>query len=169
MRFFLPSPIALISAVLLYGLLLGCGAVSVAALPYLFDLLRTAPHLAMLGLLGLAVLPGLVIVVVHHLGSDRLTQLERLTASRKPQPLPTVESWSAGAHGWLVLYGSSLLTSLVMLVFDPPKLEPESFDVQSMVMRLAAVHLASLETLVWILVATTFFEIHRRAHRRPMV
>lgn len=162
MKPFIPSPISAISAALLYALLLGFSAMAGLVLPVLFELLRSWPHLAMLGFLGFATLPGTVIVVAHHLGSDRLDQLERLTASKRRGLLPGVESWSAGAHGWLVLYGTSVLTSIVMLVINPPELEPETFSVARMVTGLMTTHAMSVHTLVWILFATMFFELQRR-------
>ncbi len=169
MRSFLPSPSALISAALLYALLLGSGALAAVVVPSLVELLPTSPHLAMLGVLGLVLSPGLVIVVVHHASNGKLEQLERRTPSAARGFLPDVPSVSAGAHGWLVLYGSSLLTTVIMLVVQPPELEPETFGAMALVSRLTGAHAASAQTAVWIAVAATFFELQRRVHDRKSV
>jgi hypothetical protein len=77
-----------------------------------------------------------------------------------------VESWSAGAHGWLVLYGTSVLASLVMLVIDPPKLEPESFQITRVIAGVLAKDAGSAHAVLWILIATGFYELDRRGRRR---
>lgn len=159
----LPSPISFVCGALLFALLTAFGTVAAMVAPLLIELLRTAPHLAMLGFLALVVSPGVAITVAHHVGAGKLDALEKLTASRRRGALPDLESWAAGAHGWLVMYGTSVLTNLVLLVLDPPKLEPESFGIMRLVSGLVVTHVMSAPSLVWVLIATMFFELQRRA------
>ncbi|MBX3209290.1 MAG: hypothetical protein KF764_29930 [Labilithrix sp.] len=160
---FLPSPAALVSAVLLYVLLGAFGAVAAAVIPHLIELIATSPRLAMCGLLGLVISPGVVVALVHHVGHRTLDRAERKTRGL----FPAAESCWAGAHAWLVLYGTSVLASLVMLVVDPPELEPEALALlASFVDRAGAGTLASVHTLVWILIAAALYELERRARPR---
>jgi len=163
---FLPSPVAMLSGALLFALLLAFGAAASLVVPALSELLESSPRLAMLGFLAFATSPGIVVAIAHHAFGRTLDQLDRATAgSRARSVLPGVESWAAGAHGWLVLYGTSVLTTLVLLVIEPPKLEPDTFTLTSVVSHLSVAHVASVQSGLWILIATLLFELQRRARR----
>lgn len=166
-----PSPISFVCGGLLF-VLLGCfGALASVVVPPLLELLPTSPHLAMLGLLALVSSPALAITIAHHFGSSALDSLERLTPSRRRPVLPDVESWAAGAHGWLVLYGTTLLTNFILLVLNPPDIEPEhvsQLSATGIVSGFAVAHVVSAHSLTWVLVATMFFELHRRAKRQAI-
>lgn len=149
--------VSLVCAVLLLVLLVAFGVAASVVMPPLLELLPTSPHLAMLGLLGFVLSPAAVIAIAHRLGSHTLDRLEtRVTAVG-------VTSAAAGAHGWLVMYGTSVLTTLVLLVLNPPELEPESFSILGMAARLFVSQVVSLQSAVWIGIATIFFELQRRA------
>jgi len=159
------SPISVLSAALLAGLLAAFGAFAAMVVPPLAELLRTEPRLAMLGFLGVAIAPAVAITIAHHFGSGALGALEKLTATRRRGILPDTQAWSAGAHGWLVMIGTSILTNLVLMVLTPPKLEPEAFGLSSVVSGLAVAQSLSLPSLIWVTIATVFFELQRRSQR----
>ena len=154
------SPISVLSAVLLAGLLAAFGAFASFVVPQLGELLRTEPRLAMLGFLGVALSPAVAITLAHHLGSGILGGIDKATPrGRRGQSL------SAGAHGWLVLLGASLLTNLVLLIITPPKLEPEAFGLSSIVSGLSVAQSLGLPSVIWVTIATLLFELQRRGQR----
>lgn len=160
---YLPSPISAICGGLLFGLLIAFGTVAMIAVPPLMDLFQSSPRLAMLGFLLLATSPGIAIAVAHHFGASTLESIEKVTVSKKKGPLPDLESWAAGAHGWLVLIGTSILARLVMLVMNPPKPDPDAFSVMNVVETVHVQNVASGQTIIWIAIATLFFELQRRS------
>jgi hypothetical protein len=160
---FVPSGIALLCAALSFGLLVATAAAFGTVMPHLVDLLETSPRLAMLGFLGLFVAPAVVVAVVHH------TSLRALDGKAFPRSLlPGVESWWAGAHAWLVIGGASVLARLVLLVVEPPKLEPGSLVAT---LTTEAQHVGTLANvmsaypLVWIAIAAQLFELERRTRQ----
>ena len=155
----------MISASLLFVLLVLFGAAAAVVVPRLSELLHTSPRLAMLGFLGFAISPAAIIAVAHRLGSSALDQLEHATSSRKSSGSKAVESIAAGAHGWLVLVGTSILTSLVMLVLQPPELDPDTLSINGMASHLVVAQVLSVHTTIWITIATIFFELQRRAKK----
>ena len=165
---FVPSPIAWISAALLYVLLVLLGAAAAVLVPLLLEVMRSSPRLAMLGFLGLAVSPAFVVVVVHHFGHRSLDGFDR-PVEKAPAP-PSLRSWWAGAHAWLVLYGTSVVTSLVMLVIDPPEPEPDAYGLSALLGGLTThatlSNALSLRTMIWVAIAALLYELERRAHAR---
>jgi len=161
---FVPSPIAFLNGVLLYTLLALFGMLAAAVLPLLIELLRTAPRLAACGFLGLAVSPAIAVTLLHHSGHRALDRAD--SAARLRRLLPSVQSWWAGAHAWLVLYGTSVLTSLVMLVLFPPEPEPDvAAFLSEMRSFVGFANVMSLHTIVWVAIASQLFELERRAPR----
>ncbi len=164
---FVPSPISLLCAVLTYVMLGVFTAAATVLVPQLLELLRTAPHLAMLAILGFVVSPGVVVVMVHHLGHRSLDTVDR---AAEPKPFfPRAESFWAGAHAWLTLYGTSVLTSLVLLVITPPKPEPDASFLSlfaSLARNVSLAHPLSLHSAIWIVIATQIYELERRARKR---
>ena len=150
--------VSLLCAGLLFALLVAFGIAAQLVMPSLLELLRTAPHLAMLGMLGFVLSPAAVITVAHRLGSRSLDRVEGTT----PVAKTGTSSLAVGAHGWLVLYGSSVLTTFVLLVLNPPELEPEAFSIMGMVSQLVVVQFFSLHGAIWVGIATLFFELQRR-------
>jgi hypothetical protein len=162
---FVPSAISLISAALAFGLLIATAMAVAKLAPHLGELLRTSPRLAMLALFGIFVAPALVVAIGHHLAHRAMDGVDSSTRTRRSF-LPSVESWWAGAHAWLVIGGASVLSRLVMLVLNPPKVEPDTAlgmlaSEASQVGTLA--NAASLYPILWILVAAQLFELERRA------
>lgn len=165
---FVPSAIALISAALAFGLLMGTAMVIATLAPHLAELIQTSPRLAMLAFFGLVVAPAVLVAVAHHIAHRTMDTVDSTARSRRSF-LPSVESWWAGAHTWLVIGGASVLSRLVMLVVTPPKLEPDT--VFGLLAREASevgtlANVASLYPVVWIVIAAQLFELERRARAR---
>ena len=108
--------------------------------------------------------PALGITIAHHFGSGTLASFEKLTASRRRGVLPDAEAWAAGTFGWLVMIGASIVTNLVLLVLEPPKLEPEAFGVESLVSGLAF-DAVSIRSAIWVTTAAILYELQRRGRR----
>lgn len=164
MRARLLSPNAILSGVFTFGLLLLQAAVARAVLPHLIELVRTAPRLAMLGFLALMTLPTTLTFLVHRLGSRWLDRYAAVEGSGK-----TVESLWAGALVGLVLYGSTLLTRLLLLVVYPPRPEPDVFSLGEQALQALEearpANTFSLAAGLFILVAASLFELEHRAKK----
>lgn len=161
---FVPSPISAVCGGLLFVLLCAFGALLSHALPPLLDLLERSPRLAMLGLLGLALSPVLAVSIVHHVVQRAMDKVEGGARG----VLPGTESWWAGAHAWLVMYGTSVIASLAMLVVEPPELDPDmsvlASTASTAVHRLASPGATNaLYIAVWVFIASSLFELERRA------
>jgi hypothetical protein len=159
------SPVSLISAGLLYTLLVGFTVAAGVVVPHLIELIAISPRLAMLGFFALAISPGVVAAVAHLIAHGALDAFD-LEARAKENDLVT-SAW-AGAQAWLTLYGTSVLTSLVLLVIHPP--EPPDPDrlgslALSVVRGGAFGQIVSPQTAIWVLIAATFYELSRRARR----
>ncbi len=161
---FVPSGIALLSAALSFGLLVATASAFATAAPHLIELLETSPRLAMLGFVGLVVGPAVVVTIVHHASHRALDGV-----ALKRSVFPSIESWWAGAHAWLVILGASVLARLVLLVVQPPKLEPDSF-VATLSSEASAVgtlaNVMSIYPVIWILIAAQLFELERRTRQK---
>lgn len=153
--------VSLICAGLLLILMFAFGMVSSVVVPQLAEMLHTSPHLAMLGFLGLVLAPAQVIALAHRLGSRSLDRLENV----KPSKTGGAASAAAGAHGWLVMFGATVLTALVQLVIEPPVLEPEMMSVQGLADHLALAQVLDTRTGIWLTLAAIFFELQRRGRR----
>jgi hypothetical protein len=164
---FVPSSLSLLSAVLLFTLLTIFSAAAAVIVPSLLELLRTSPRVAMLGLLVFAISPAIVVAVLHRTGHRALDGVSR--ESRREHVGPTIESAWAGTHAWLVLYGTSVLTSLVMLVVNPPELEPEGSSVLGAMLRMTSqvriTSAFSLYAIVWVGIAAILYELERGGRR----
>lgn len=159
------SPISVVSGALSFGLLAAQASVAVQVLPHLLELLKSAPRLAIAGFLGLVLFPGLVVVIVHHVGHQLLDQYDRGT--KRNALLPTTESWWAGALAWLVIYGTTILTRLTYLLINPPPPEEDAFTVftQTLEQHASLSHSVSLYALLWVATATSLFELERRSRK----
>ncbi len=162
---FVPSPVALVCAVSSFLLLGAFGAVAALVVPRLLELLETSPRLAMFGFLALLVSPAIVVTIAHHVGHRALDRVDH--GSGRGGLLPGAESFWAGAHAWLVLYGTSVLSGLVMLVIDPPELPPDARFFVGRASRMASLaDVARLEPVVWVVIAAVLYEIERSGRPR---
>jgi hypothetical protein len=171
---FVPSPIAVLSGVLLFGLAIALGWVAALVVPHLIELMKTDPRLAMIGLAALVLSPGLAVVLAHHVGHGALDRFDPAgTPARHGERglLPSPQSWWAGAFAWLALHGTSILTRLALLVLYPPPPRPDAAPMYTLV-DAAVFHLsvaapsANVALVVWIAIASELYELERRANRR---
>lgn len=155
-----PGPAAWISSVVLLvysSLALG---VIAAALPLLLELLRVQPRLGVLGLFAAVLAPGVVITVAHHSAKGVLDKVD--SKGRGPRGiLPSAESVWAGLFGWCVVALAMVVSLFVALLISPPETEPDTLV--SLVGSFADPRaLASVRTIVWIVVAAYAYEIESR-------
>jgi hypothetical protein len=114
-----------------------------------------------------------LVVLVHHVGHRVLDG----AGSGAPRAiLPKVESWWAGAHAWLVLYGTSVLARLAVLIVYPPEPEGDALVTSTTEAVVTAVtrgltdhvsvaNVASTYTLFWILIASALYQLERAARK----
>src|SRR5262245_4421718 len=114
-----PPATAWLSAGLLFTVLQGIGLLAALVVPLLLELMRHSPRLAMLGFLGLALSPAIVIGLAHRFTESVLDRAESKTLRNRRKP--RYVGISAGLRGLSVLVATSLLTTLVVLVIFPPE------------------------------------------------
>jgi len=160
-----PSVISLASGTLSFGLLIAQAAVAEQVMPKIGEWLRTEPRLAMIGIMGVVLLPGVVVTIAHRAGHRLLDNVEsggrRRTSMR--------ESWWAGALAWMVMYGTSILARVAYFIVNPP--DPrDSLSFSALVENSIAeqAHLGSafsVYALLWIAIASAFYELERQTRR----
>lgn len=162
------SSTSAISGALAFGLLFAQAAVARQVVPHLIDLLKSAPRLAFSGFLGLILFPGIVAMVVHHVGSQMLDQYDSEAPRRV---LPRTESWWTGAFTFMVVYGVTILTRITYLIVNPPPPRDDAFSMVAVsIAETIEIH-ANIGTAItiyaalWIATATGFFELERRTRK----
>ncbi len=163
---------AWLNAVLLYGLLNLFGIVVAIVVPALLELLEKSPRLAMLGFLLLVVSPAVAVAIIHHGGQGTLDRFDKSGSKEKGQRgiFPSVQSWWAGVVGWLILIGTSLVTTFIMLVIVPPEPDGSAMNLlNAMIPRLLNEGgIATVQTIIWVIVAAQFFNLERRARQADL-
>jgi hypothetical protein len=149
--------IALMSGALLFVFVQLYGAAASFVLLLLLELFEAAPRVAMFGILLVAIGPIAVIASLHH-GADRT-----MAKGKELGLLPSAEAWWAGALGWLVIVGATMLTTLVLLVVNPPERDG---SVASLLGHLALLATQApgkqvLHGVVWIASASLFYGLER--------
>lgn len=154
----------MLSAVFTFGLLFLQAAVARATVPYLIDLLDTAPRLAILGFFGLFTLPATATMIAHRFGSRFLDRYAQVAGTGR-----IVESVWAGTLVWLVIYGATMLTRFIYLLINPPQPDPDAFTLGGQVMdvlaQMSPAHAVSVFAGIWLFVAAVLFEIEQRARK----
>lgn len=165
-RWGIPSKYAWLSAFCLYGALLAWSALLAFAIPLLLELMRVSPRLAMLGVLGVLVVPAPVIAFVHH-GASGALDLADPSGERTRGLLPGASSWWAGVLSWCLLFATSTAASVVLLVIFPPEPEPDVLGVLSLALSYASGSVRTgVHAVVWIVIAAQIYELERRAKKK---
>ncbi len=152
-----PHPIAWLSALLLRAFIFGFSMALAIVLPILFELAKDSPRLAWLGILGLWLSPIALIAIAHHLLHATIDLGDRTKFTRGV--LPSAQSWFAGMFAWAGSLLVSVTTSLVLLVIDPPPIEPDAFLARTMTMNATAN--VGVGTIVWLVLAASMFHLER--------
>lgn len=162
----LPHPSSLLSALALKSFAWAYAVAAGLVLPLLFELAEHSPRLAWLGILGLWTAPMAIIAVVHRAAHGLLDMAD----GRDPAPSRPVDSAWAGLFSWAALLLVSMTTSFVMLVLDPPPLDPDARGWLASAGSSALFEMASWQlaahSVVWFVLAVGAFQLHRAA-REP--
>jgi hypothetical protein len=153
----LPKPGAWASAVALFGYAAVVSIAIAMLMPFIGELMRHSPRLGWLAVLGVWMAPIAGAAVIHHTGHRVLDLGDSARYARGPSSL-----W-AGFVAWATILLVSMTTSFVMLVIDPPPVDPDSvsaFVVQS----LEAWH-GIVRPIVWIILAAYVYTLERAARR----
>ena len=154
---FLPHPGAWASA---FALFLYGGAVSIAmgALsPFIAELMQWSPRLGWLAVLGTWVAPIFVAAGAHRAGHTLLD------LGDKDKRASTTASLWAGFVAWAAILVVSLTTAFVMLVVDPPPVEPDALA--TLAASIAPSFHAPIRIAVWIVLAAYVYQLERAARR----
>lgn len=155
----LPHPAAWASAVALFVFATGVSLAMAFTLPPLFELMRTAPRLAWVGILGVWCAP----IVAAAAGHNVLHAVIDLGDTKKVAKgaVPGGASLWAGFVAWATIIFVTLTTGLLMLVLDPPPVDPGAM------WNLAASVLQGVpgvvRTAAWIVLAAYVYDLERRA------
>jgi len=129
-----------------------------AVMPILFELMRHSPRLACLGMLGAWLAPILFAAAGHRVAHGILDAGD----SRRARTTPSGSLW-AGFVAWAAIIFVTLTTSFVMLVLDPPPVDPDAiWNLAAEVTRgvSGAAHAA-----VWIVIAAYVYQLERLGRR----
>jgi hypothetical protein len=157
----LPRPASWASGLALFAFARVVSIGMAVAFALLFELMPHAPRLAWLGILGVFVAPVLLAAVAHRATSSMLDLVDLERA--QPAPNPNAASLRAGLFAWLAVMFTSTVTTLVLIVLDPPPVEPDTLAAFFLTAASAGKTLVSAVT--WIVVASFVYEIDARAMR----
>jgi len=150
---FLPRPAAWASAVALF---LYAGAVSVAMAavsPLIAELMQWSPRLGWLAVLATWVAPIFVAAGAHRAGHTLLD-----FGDTEKRASNTASLW-AGFVAWAAILVVSLTTAFVMLVVDPPPIEPDALA--TLASSIAPSFHAPVRIVVWVVLAAYVYQLER--------
>jgi hypothetical protein len=150
----LPHPLSWASALALYLFAMGVTLAMAVVLPPLFELLQRSPRLAWAGILGVFCAPIPAAATVHAVAHAVLDLGDAKKAAR-----PKGADLWAGFVAWATILFVNVATVLVMLVLDPPPVDPDGFF--GAALRVAGPS-PGVHTFVWILLAAKVYELQRR-------
>jgi len=154
---FLPNPEAWLSAIALYFFGMGFGIVFGMVLPFIFELIERVPRLGWLALLLVWLAPIPVAAAIHSFVHGILDAADR--EKKKPR-----HGLFAGLFAWMAWLFTSVVSSFVMLVIDPPPNEPPDGAFLATMTRTSTL---SVFAIVWIAVAAFVYRIENVRDREP--
>ena len=158
----MPTAFASAGALLVYASLVSM--FFAAVMPFVAELIEKSPRLGWLAMLAVWLAPSLGAAAVHRTAHGILDSMDTHKVSRSSASL-----W-AGFVAWVTIIFVSMTTSFVMLVIDPPPVDPDF----SVVRALADVDVwhrglsnwkPVVHLVVWILLATGVYSLERAARR----
>lgn len=152
----LPDRIAWLNAaaLLVYGV--GVSYAFAIAFPILLELAIRSPRLGWFGILVVWLAPIPVAALVHrtvHGVLDAAGDRERVSA---------LGSWWAGFFAWAAILFVTMTTSFILLVIDPPPVEPEALLRTALATSSISI---SVRTVVWLVVAAFVAHLERASRR----
>ena len=158
----MPTAFASAGALLVYASLVSMFFAFV--MPYVGELIEKAPRLGWLAMLAVWMSPVLGAATVHRTAHGILDTMDTQRVSRNATSL-----W-AGFVAWVTIIFVSMTTSFVMLVIDPPPVDPDF----TVIRALADVDMwhrglsnwkPVVHLVVWIFLATGVYSLERAARR----
>jgi hypothetical protein len=154
-----PHPVAWASAVALFFFWWAVTIGMAFALPLLFELMRHSPRLAWLGILLVWIAPIGASAAIHHAASSVLDLGDGRRVERGSWP--RVASLWAGFVAWTTILFVTTATSLVMLVLDPPPVEPDALH--ALAFEMTRGFSGVVRSVVWIVLAAYVYQLERAA------
>jgi hypothetical protein len=152
----LPHPTSWASAIVLYVFAVVVGVALGVVLPPLFDLMQRSPRLAWACILAVWCSPIAAGALVHGFAHAVLDLGDRQRAAR-----PAGTNLWAGFVAWGTILFVNVATVLVMLVIDPPPMDPDALFGLALHAAGAGV---GFQSIVWIGLAACVYELQRRAN-----
>jgi hypothetical protein len=154
-----PHPTAWASAVALFFFAWAVTVAMAFAFPLLFELMRHSPRLAWLGILLVWVAPIAGAAAIHHAVGSVLDLGDGRAVSGGSWPgMPSV--W-AGFVAWATILFVTTATSLVMLVLDPPPVDPDA--IHALAVEMTRGFSGIVRSVVWVVLAAYVYELERAA------
>jgi len=151
--------VAWASAVALFFFAWAVTLVMAFAFPLLFELMRHSPRLAWLGILLVWVAPIGAAALIHHAAGSVLDLGDGRRVARGSWP--GMSSLWSGFVAWATILFVTTATSLVMLVLDPPPVDPDAIHALALEMTRGFSGLA--RSVVWIVLAAYVYQLERVA------
>jgi hypothetical protein len=142
---------------------LGVSIAMAFVMPLLLALMRHSPRLAWTGILLLWVSPIPVAAIVHRTTHGVLDFADTKRAASGGKVTIATSLW-AGFLAWVTIIFATMITSLVMLVIDPPPVDPDALAILDFVAQVARGGEGIVRALVWIVVAAYVYELERNVH-----
>jgi len=158
----MPTALASAGALLVYASLVSM--FFAAVMPFVGELIEKAPRLGWLAMLGVWLSPSLGAAGVHRTAHGILDSMDTERRARNAASL-----W-AGFVAWVAIIFVSMTTSFVMLVIDPPPVDPD-FTVIRALADVDFLHRGLsnwkpiVHLVVWISIATGVYSLERAARR----
>jgi hypothetical protein len=159
-----PHPLAWASAVALFFFAWAVTLAMAFAFPLLFELMRHSPRLAWLGILLVWVAPIAAAAGIHHAVGSVLDLGDGHAVSGGSWPgMPSL--W-AGFVAWATTLFVTTATTLVMLVLDPPPVEPDA--IHALAVEMTRGFSGLVRSVVWVVLAAYVYELERAASRTSL-
>jgi hypothetical protein len=162
MRKLMPTAFASAGALLVYASLVSMFFAFV--MPFVGELIEKAPRLGWLAMLAVWLSPSMGAAAVHRTAHGILDSMDTTRQARNAASL-----W-AGFIAWVTILFVSMTTSFVMLVLDPPPVDPDLTVIRALadvdfIHRGMSSWKPVAHLVVWIMLATGVYTLERAARR----
>ncbi len=156
-----PRPSSWASGVALYAFAHVVALMMAFVLPLLFDVMPRSPRLGWLGVLIVWLAPVGIAALAHRVAHGWLDRVD-------PNGASVAHGWAslwAGLVAWANTILVSTTTGLVMIVLDPPPVDPDA-SLRGLLTLLTRDASGALRLAIWIVLATYVYELQRLAGLR---
>ena len=149
----------LLSAGLLYLVMIGFNVLAAVVIPWLFELQESAPRLAALGWLGLFCSPIAFVAIVHRAAHGVMDHLDAGDSGRAG---PGLASLWAGLLAWFAMFFASLASAFLFLAIFPPPVDERAFAALVRVVQDVRLEVG-VHVALWVGVAALLYHVEKRA------